>query len=1140
MRLLEDMPAGWFVRLAFLRLITQWRSILTLIVGVLLTVVIGASVPLYTDAIAQVGLVQRLEQRPPDEVNLFTRVTLPASGEMSFAQARESIDTAAVETFDTAFARLGDWHAHTVQWAETVTMLVQQNDTDLDGVRVRLAHYSDIAAHVEIVAGTWPDDDRVPDEPVYIAIPERVALLLDLSPGDRLTIDQRGRDSSLPFPVEVSAIFRPFDATAAYWMDIAPLRFTSNAQWRVESNVFVSRAALNQVAASYVPETSLQLGWRVLFDHSRLAFGQLDAAQSALESLPKQLQASIDTAGADDTGRLLYQSRLDAVLAGYAGEITRLGAPFGLLLLQLGALVLFFMIVISVLVRRSERRELTMLKSRGVTNRQLLALRGVETLIICLLMTLIAPFVARQLLVWLVPLFTGVDRLPLDITAAAYLYAGLAAAVTLVILVATLIPVLNAPLVLAQGHTERQQGQTWWQRYYLDVVMLVIAFAAMLQILNQDSLFAESDGEALTDPLLLLAPTLLVFALGSVSLRLFPLLLNAIQSGLRRVRSLEPALASWQVSREPLHYGRITFLLALAISIGWFALSFQRTIADSLVDQAAYRAGADLRVTLAPVSSVPPVTALGAINGVESAAPVLRLTQQDISTRSGSFNTGDVLAVDSTHIAQAAGWRDDLGLLVAPKWTGAVSQTGLPLPFVPESLALSVRYRMQSLNFQQTVEAPVVQPELLATQGTVVLRIRDADGETHLVELAANESSVGDSGGWVTFRAEPSALATLPAPLAFEGFIARIRDESSQFQVRIASELRFRDLTILAGDESATLNPFADMDAWTIRYENGIDTSNDFPLADDEAIDPALAARSLTVPFFQDDNEAQLALLYNLDETVAAMLNSEQGVPVLVSRRYATDENLTIGQRFNIFIDQTSLWFVVADVIDYYPTLYDDERSFIVMDLRPLLQTLGLRSASRIQTNELWFALNEDASPDAVVARLAALDDGLQISETVNITVTRRGLEADLLSVGLSGLLFFSSLMGFVLSSVSLLTYTSLSIQSRSTEFAVLRAIGLTTRRVMYTLAIEQALVIGVALLLGLGIGLLLSVQVLPVLSTNTAGAGVTPPFLVEIDIDLLGQYTGAILLLVAVQIGMGALLVRRLATSQALRVVGE
>ncbi len=76
---MHKLPVGWTVRLALLRLITGWRSLLTIIVGVLLAAIIGANAPLYTATVAQIGMVDRVNDQPQAQVNIFTRFTVAGS-----------------------------------------------------------------------------------------------------------------------------------------------------------------------------------------------------------------------------------------------------------------------------------------------------------------------------------------------------------------------------------------------------------------------------------------------------------------------------------------------------------------------------------------------------------------------------------------------------------------------------------------------------------------------------------------------------------------------------------------------------------------------------------------------------------------------------------------------------------------------------------------------------------------------------------------------------------------------------------------------------------------------------------------------------------------------------------------------------
>lgn len=64
---------GWFLSFAILRLRARWRSLVTLIIGVLLAALIGANASLYTNAIAQVGMVRFLERQASEDTNLYSR-----------------------------------------------------------------------------------------------------------------------------------------------------------------------------------------------------------------------------------------------------------------------------------------------------------------------------------------------------------------------------------------------------------------------------------------------------------------------------------------------------------------------------------------------------------------------------------------------------------------------------------------------------------------------------------------------------------------------------------------------------------------------------------------------------------------------------------------------------------------------------------------------------------------------------------------------------------------------------------------------------------------------------------------------------------------------------------------------------------
>ena len=151
------------------------------------------------------------------------------------------------------------------------------------------------------------------------------------------------------------------------------------------------------------------------------------------------------------------------------------------------------------------------------------------------------------------------------------------------------------------------------------------------------------------------------------------------------------ALATWQLSREPVHYGRITFLLALAIGIGWFATSFRATVTNSHEDQARYSVGTDARLierdTRLNVNRARPLEVYESHPAVEAASAAFRVINANLLTGLTGELRGNILAIDPDTFADTIYWREDLGDIETPHPAGEpldLPEVGEPLPFVPE------------------------------------------------------------------------------------------------------------------------------------------------------------------------------------------------------------------------------------------------------------------------------------------------------------------------------------------------------------------------------------------------------------------------------------------------------------------------
>ena len=135
-----------------------------------------------------------------------------------------------------------------------------------------------------------------------------------------------------------------------------------------------------------------------------------------------------------------------------------------------------------------------------------------------------------------------------------------------------------------------------------DVALIALAALAVWQIRAYSAVAWSPRGTLGIDPVLAAAPRSRSRRARLVLLRLLPLAARTAERAAGRQR-VPGALAVWQFSRRPLRQAGPALLVVLAVATGTLALSQHQTWVGSAQDQAAFRAGAPVRVdTQLPVS----------------------------------------------------------------------------------------------------------------------------------------------------------------------------------------------------------------------------------------------------------------------------------------------------------------------------------------------------------------------------------------------------------------------------------------------------------------------------------------------------------------------------------------------------------
>lgn len=193
------------------------------------------------------------------------------------------------------------------------------------------------------------------------------------------------------------------------------------------------------------------------------------------------------------------------------------------------------------------------------------------------------------------------------------------------------------------------------------------------------------------------------------------------------------------------------------------------------------------------------------------------------------------------------------------------------------------------------------------------------------------------------------------------------------------------------------------------------------------------------------------------------------------------------------------------------------------------LSALGAAASS-----EWWLATSDDGQ-DAAAAAIDLPGVNAAATHADALDQARQDPSSAGIGTGLTAGLAFAAV--FVL--IGVVVHTVTSFQSRSTEYALLRAIGLGRRSATGSVTVEHAVLLGFATLTGLGLGLVVAWLVVPHAVGGLAGLPEVPPLRLSVPWGTIAVLTGAVVALAAILIAVQAILTRRLDVAAVLREGG-
>ncbi len=1099
----------------------NWRLLAVLALGMIMAATLLASAPVYARTMADLGLTFTVRENLND--NPGNRVQFPA---IQLATTEGiNLKTAVADRVE---ERIGWFDAYEARYLRTGRFFTAENPDEItwfspQGQIQSLTGYED---HVQLIEGEFPKPTAA-GQPIEVAMSTKAAEAAKLKVGQDLFMVEDFDDCAREIPslekpppppctpvmgitygftARLTAIIEPVE-DAAYWVTLTSYYFDPFSVG-IEEGIVVpmlttEQTMLENFAVAH-PAYMAETGLYTYADPELLTRANFERAGDDLTALYKEFEP---------LGGASF-SPLTNTLEVYRDSASYQQAPLTILLLEVAAVALFYVILIALVIVERQADEIALLRSRGATTFQVAAMYLLEGLILGIPCILAAPFLsaAATALLGLTPTFDAVNGgklLPTTIPLSAFAYAAGGVVLSIVVL---LIPAIMAARrsAVVRRREQARPGVSFLQRYYLDLALAGVAALLLFELQERGSVFEPSaTGGVSSDPLLLASPAILMLAAAALLLRFYPMFLRAGARLFGRRATPSVAIGLWQVARSPGNSARLALLLTMAVAVGTFAASYSATAKQTFDERAKFEAGVEWRAGAGNSTNELGLNAkeidarFSELDGVEFATSVIR-TVGAPAVAGVSARSFQVLGVDPDRAAQMLWTRDDFSdrplrdLMAELGPPGPLRGVTLP----PGTRSIKLKVGSSQDDAIQSLWANVADKD----QFFQLLELGELPGPGwHELSVDIRKNPDGEYG-------EPIRLVSLILTEPPNRFISRdlVINIDDIVAVNEAGEE-----TLLDGFENtkvtwATLPDLRGGDTYEVVRE-GAATGN--------------GAAKLTRKAGQS---ASLWGLYVAQELVP--------LPVIASESFTGATGILKGGSGLMEIGGILVPITVKDTFKLMATLETSQGPAVVFNRDQLLSWIGtadLRSPPGI--NEGWFAFEPGADLEELQKTLAAPPFYLdKVSDTKSeLSALERN---PLIAAGGAGILYIAFGAVLLLVAAALLVSLWVSVQRRRSEFAVLRAMGLSRGGVVQLLAFEYALVAVLGLIAGGYLGRMVGQRMLSFLNVDDSGNRAEPGFLLQTEWLLVAAGGMIVLAVFAAALVFAGRLISRTSDAAALR----
>jgi hypothetical protein len=1054
-----------FRRLASTFLVSRMGSARLVLASVALTTVVCAALTAAFTGFAGAALpesVHVLLTRPP--------AVMAISGQLDHAQV--VTDAAAIRSRLRAALGTVPLRYQSALWSDPLGLAGSR----LGGPTRLLAVEAAAGARqrLRLTRGRWPGRANA-GKPVPALAPAVVAARMGLSVGTVITVHDT--NTGVTASLRITGIVEPLNPAAPFWrLDIVDPTgassepgFVTYGPLIVDSGVFARR--LLAVGGG---------SWVVLPQLGHISPGALTPLAGRLSRALTYLETS------GPLHSLTVSTALPARLAGVSRDLVVARSQTTIVTLELLLLAASALLLAARLLAGQREEENALLAARGGGRWQLVRLAGAEAILLSAVASAAGVALAGPLAADLAT--AGPLRgAHLRITAMPLLVWPTGAAVFVLCAAILLWPVLRLGRPGRNpGGRSRRSPVSAAVSAGADLSVLVLAVLACWQLRRYSAVATTSTGRFGVDPVLVLAPVLALTGGTLLLIRVLPVLARLAEATIGRGSGLTPALVSWRLSRAPLRHSGPAVLVTLAVATAALAVGEHESWLRSVHDQAAFTAGADVRLDTVAPTSLPQAATIATARGIRAAMPAARV----------AAGTGVMLALESRQAPGTVLLRRDLaGQPVASLWRRIIprgSPPGLVLPGQPQRLALLASLGPGSLGLASTPVTVTVQDAAGDTYRLPAGAI-PADGLTHRLQAIVPRGPGGDIYPLrliaITLDyADPHAVPARDAQFTVAGLaVSPARSGGFPLPFTGGGSLRRWVVSVLAAAVPAPV--------W------------DPPQAGGWQPGPAGSLSASFFPGYARERGVVPRIFGQLTMGVPAPAT----IPAIATRSYLSASHRRVGGVVPVVVGNSQFDVkLVADLAEF-PTATGPGGALIV-DQRTLQDVLATGGSAPVPVSEWWLRTASGLPPPGLPSGTVTTTSGVEAA-----------LAADPLSGGPQQALLALALAAGVLALVGLAVGVSAAVRERRSQSALLAALGVSRFAQARLLCLEQLALSCPAALAGAGLGALIALLVVPAVTLTPDAAQPHPPVIVTYGWPLLLVIAVAVALTPAVLAGFSA-----------------